>query len=134
MDRTLTVRARDARGIETHAGSTTVDVHPGANVQLNLTLEPVSGDVPITVELATYVVTLDPATATVAVNDMVQLAVAVEDGAGNPVFNPEVAWGSTHPDVAWVDQTGVLIAVSPGVATIAANYRGTVGLAEVTIF
>jgi uncharacterized protein YjdB len=133
-DRHITVRAYDVRGIETHAGATTIDVLPGTNLQVSLTLEPVSGDVPILVELVSYVVTLTPATSSLAVDDTLRLTVTVEDGGGNPIADPQVAWGSTAPSVAWVDQAGFVIAVAPGSTIVAANYRGTVALAEISVF
>lgn len=131
--RLVTVRAFDVRGVETHAGTATIDVLPVGNVQLAITLEPVSGDVPIVVELATYLVTLDPPSAALGVDETLQLTATVEDGGGNPVVNPEIAWGSTAPDVASVDQAGFVIAVAPGTATIVANYRGTAALVAVTV-
>lgn len=132
-DRVFTVRAFDARGVVSHEGTDTLDVVPGANAILTLTLEPVGGDVPITVELAAYIVTVDPASAVVSVGASLGLVATVTDGGGTPVAQPQIAWGSTDPGVAYVDTAGVVVGVAPGAATIVANYRGSVALAEITV-
>jgi len=132
-DRVFTVRAFDARGVVTHLGTNTLDIVSGANPALTLTLEPVGGDVPITVELAAYVVTVDPDSAVVPVGTSLALHATVTDGGGTPVSEPQIAWGSTDPGVAYVDASGVVVGVAPGAATIVANYRGSVALAEITV-
>ncbi|MEJ2679382.1 MAG: Ig-like domain-containing protein [Gemmatimonadota bacterium] len=132
-DRVFTVRALDARGVVTHRGADTLDIVAGANPALTLTLEPVSGDVPITVELAAYVVAIDPDSAVVAVGASLGLSATVADGGGDPVADPQIVWGSTDPGVAYVDPSGVVVGVASGTATIVANYRGSVALAEITV-
>jgi hypothetical protein len=132
-DRVLTVRAFDARGGVTHRGTDTLDIVAGANPALTLTLEPVGGDVPITVDLAAYVVTVDPDSAVVAVGASLGLSATVADGGGDAVADPQIVWGSTDPGVAYVDASGVVVGVAPGTATIVANYRGSVALAGITV-
>lgn len=132
-DRVFTIRAFDARGVVTHVGTDTLDIVAGANPPLTLTLEPVGGDVPITVELAAYIVTVDPDSAAVAVGASLGLQATVTDGGGDPVADPRIVWGSTHPGVAYVDASGVVVGVASGAATIVANYRGSVALARITV-
>jgi len=133
VDRVFTVRTFDTRGVVTHEGADTLDIVPGVNPALTLTLEPVGGDVPITVELATYVVTLDPSSMVAPLGTSLSLLATVIDGEGTPVVDPQIAWGSTDPGVAYVDTSGVVVAVAAGHATIVANYRGSVALAEITV-
>jgi hypothetical protein len=44
--RTVTIRAFDAGAIETHRGSKTIDVHPGANPSISISLIPIAGNQP----------------------------------------------------------------------------------------
>lgn len=130
--RTITVRAYDAQAIETHRGQATIDVLEGTNVALSVTLEPLTGDVPFAIDLASYVVTLTPSAVQVAIGAQLQLSVTVSDALG-PIASPVIGWGSTVPDIAPVDINGVVTGVAPGTATIVANYRGTVALATATV-
>src|SRR2546422_8068594 len=50
-NRTIAIRAYDAGGGETHSGSVTVSLQPGANPTIAIVLTPLTGDVPIEVTL-----------------------------------------------------------------------------------
>src|SRR3989475_5482034 len=50
-DRTITMRAYDAGGVETHSGAVTVAVQRGANPTIAIMLMPLAGDVPINATL-----------------------------------------------------------------------------------
>ena len=49
--RTIAMRAYDAGGVETHSGSTVLNVAPGTRATVSITLRPLIGDLPITVTL-----------------------------------------------------------------------------------
>ncbi|MEJ2679383.1 MAG: Ig-like domain-containing protein, partial [Gemmatimonadota bacterium] len=131
-DRLIVVHAYDDNGIETHRGQALIDVQPGANLSLSITLEPLTGDVPIEAELATYTVVIDPADATATVGETVRYMATVTDANG-PVADPAIAWGSTNPVVAAVDDSGFVTASAVGTATITATYRGVVALAGLIV-
>ena len=46
-DRTITIRAYDAGGIQTHSGSVTLNIQPGPNPSIAIQLTPLAGDTPI---------------------------------------------------------------------------------------
>lgn len=131
-ERTITVRAYDNRAIETHRGSATVDVLEGGNLTLEIVLDPLAGDVPIVVDVSSYVVTLAPDSGEIVVGENLALDVTVRDGTG-AVANPAIGWGSTDQSIARVDTEGVVTGIAAGRATIVANYRGTVALATVVV-
>lgn len=131
-DRLIVVHAYDGNAVETHRGQTLVDVQPGANLTLAITLEPLTGDVPIEARLATYTVVIDPADATATVGETVRYMATVTDANG-PVSDPAIAWGSTNPVVAPVDDSGRVATAAVGTATITATYRGVVALAHLVV-
>src|SRR5881396_225906 len=129
-NRTITLRAYDAGGVETHAGSVTLSIRPGTNPPIVIVLTPLVGDVPITVTLGSFSVTVAPATATLAAEDTVQLTATVLDANNNPV-PVQVAWATLNAAVATVatdgPQTGRVTGVGPGQTTVFAVYGGIAG-------
>src|SRR5213593_3068774 len=63
-NRTITMRAFDAGGTETHRGSVTVNIVAGTNPTISLVLTPLAGETPINVTLGSFTVTVTPAAAT----------------------------------------------------------------------
>jgi Tol biopolymer transport system component len=131
-DRTLTLRAYDLGGIETHRGSVTIDVREGTNPAVAVTLLPLSGDQPIDVILGTITVTVSPQLATVTVGETILLAATVTDSDGN-VVDVTVSWASTNPSLATVDPDGLVTTRDIGDVQIVATYGGAAGLSELTI-
>jgi hypothetical protein len=135
-NRTITIRAYDAGGVETHTGSVTVNIQPGTNPVISLVLTPLTGDVPITVTLGSFSVTVGPATATLEPGDTVRLTATVLDPNGNPVTG-QVAWGTLAPAVATVVTTGEhtarVTAVGLGQTTVLAVFGGIAGPASITV-
>lgn len=68
-----------------------------------------------------------------ALGDTLRFTVAVRDQQGRPMSGTAVAWASSDPSVAVVDQTGVARAVSTGTATITASAGSASGAAQVTV-
>ena len=132
-DRTFRVRAFDAYGIQTHEGSTTVAVRPGANAALTIHLLPKSGDQPIVVSIGDYTVTVAPATVSLAAGETARLTATVTDPSGAAVASPAVAWGSLNPVVASVDAAGLVTGLVAGTTTIVASVQGSAASATVTV-
>lgn len=135
-DRTITIRAYDAGGVETHSGSVTVNVQPGTNPSITIVLTPLSGDTPIEVTLGSFTVTVTPAADSLLVGDTVGLTATILDANGLPVTG-QVVWGAVAPGVARVvstgTQTGRVTAISPGHTTVVATYGGTAAPADVEV-
>ena len=135
-NRTLTIRAFDAGGVETHSGSVTLDIRPGTNPAVSVVLTPLAGNQPIDVTLGSFAVTVTPAAATLTVGDTISLGAAVLDANGQPVTGP-VGWASLDPTVAAVvstgERTGRVTAVRAGQTTVVATYGGTAGPATITV-
>ena len=135
-NRTITLHAYEAGGVETHTGSVTVRIQPGTNPAISIVLTPLTGDVPITVTLGSFSVTVGPATATLQRGDTVRLTATVLDANSNPVTG-QVAWATLAPTVATVvstaAQTGRVTGVGPGQTTVFAIYGGVAGPATITV-
>ncbi len=132
----ITMLAYDAGGVETHTGSVTLDIRPGANATVTLVLMPLTGDLPITATLGSFSVSVTPALDTVSVGDTVTLAATLLDGSGHPVTG-QVVWATLAPGVVAVVSTGAatarVTAIRPGRATVVASYAGTAGPATVAV-
>ncbi len=134
--RAIALRAYDAGGVETHTGATVVTIRPGTNPAVAIVLTPLTGNVPITVTLGSFSMSVTPESATLAVGDTVRLTAIVLDPEGNPVTG-QVVWASLAPAVASVvragDQSGRVTAVGPGQTTVVAVFGGTAGPAAITV-
>jgi glucose/arabinose dehydrogenase len=121
------MRAFDAAGVETHRGSVTVSVHPGANTAISLVLSPLTGDVPIDATLGTVTITVTRVADTLLAGETVSLTARVVDALGNPVREP-VSWATLNPSLATVqrtsDSTGLVTARAVGQTTIVATFAG----------
>ena len=135
-DRTITIRAYDAGGVETHSGSVTVNVQPGPNPSIAIVLTPLSGDAPIQVTLGSFTVTVTPAANWLLVGDTITLTATILDANNLPVSG-QVVWGAIAPGVASVvstgTQTGRVTAIRPGRTTVVATYGGTAAPADVEV-
>ena len=135
-NRTITLRAYDAGGVQTHSGAVTVTIQPGTNPTISVVLTPLTGDLLITVTLGSFSVTVQPAAATLAPGDTVRVRAIVLDPHGDTVAG-QVAWATLAPGVATVtstgQQTGRVTAVGGGQTTVVATYGGVAGAATITV-
>jgi hypothetical protein len=135
-DRTFTFRAFDAGGVETHRGSVTMDVVAGMNPGLSVVLTPLSGDLPIEVQLGTVRIVVVPGVDTLEIGDSVGLTARVTDAMGNRVTQA-VRWATLGPDVATVgatgDSTGMVKATGPGQTLVVATLGGVAGAATIVV-
>jgi hypothetical protein len=131
-DRLFQVRAYDTGGVQTHAGSTTVNVQPGATLTLSITLDQLTGDVDLDITLGYVTVTVTPPAGPIPVGATEQLTSTITDEHGVPVAGAP-AWATADPSVATVDGTGLVTAVGTGSTVIAATFGGAAGHAAVTV-
>lgn len=131
-NRLISITAFNADGIETHRGSATVDIQPGENPPLTITLEHLVGDQPIEVVFGGGAVTVTPSSSVIEIGETVQLEATVTDADGNPL-DAEVEWATTNPAVATVDEDGTVMGLVPGSASIVAVHQGMAGAAEIVV-
>ena len=135
-DRTLAIRGYDAGGIQTHGGSATLNVQPGANPAIAIVLTPLAGDAPIEVTLGSFAVIVTPAIDSLLVGDTIPVTATILDANGTPV-PAQVVWGVLSPKVASVVSTGTqtarITAIRPGRTTVVATYGGTAGPAAIAV-
>lgn len=137
--RTFHITAFDETGDITHEGQATIDVRPGQNDPLQITLGPRSGHVPVTVSFGAFSVIVSPSSAVLALTGQtVQLTAQIIDEYG--AYLPEgteVQWATTNPALVTVDANGLATAVGPagaafsGEALIVATYEGVAGFSTI---
>lgn len=135
-DRAVALRAYDAGGILTHNGGVTVDIQPGANPSVAITLTPLTGDQPIVVTLGSFTIAVTPSAATVPVASTQQLSVSITDWNGAPVtptVTEPVSWATSDPGIATVDAAGLVTGAGVGTTKITATFRGAAGTATITV-
>ena len=74
-----------------------------------------------------------PALLDAMVDDQSPLAIELRDLEGNLLPDRPVRWASLNPQVASVDDQGIVTAVGPGQALITATADGAVGTAQITV-
>jgi hypothetical protein len=137
--RTFHITAFDAAGDTTHEGEATIDVRPGQNPPLQVTLGPRSGHVPVTVSFGDFSVIVTPSSAVLAVaGQTVQLTAQVIDEYGTPLpEGTQVQWATTNPALVTVDASGLVTASGPAgtvlfeEALIVATYEGVAGFSTI---
>jgi hypothetical protein len=131
-NRTISVRAFDAAGVETHSGSITMTVQPGGDPTLSMVLQPLTGDVPINVTLGSILVAVAPSLDSLVIGDTVRLTASMTDWNGNPTAGT-VSWATNNPGVAFVDNGGLVTAFGAGTTTISATFQGAAGRVTITV-
>jgi hypothetical protein len=130
--RTITVRAFEQSGSITHEGQATVDIRPGANAPVSITLRSRAGQLPITATLGEISVVVSPAVLDVAVGTSVQLSVTILDVDGNPV-DGTVEWAVLNPAFASVSSTGLVTGLVEGETFVGASYEGVAGSSTISV-
>jgi hypothetical protein len=131
-NRTIVLRGYDAGGVETHNGSVTVSIQPGTNPTMSIVLTPLTGDVPITATLGSFIVTVTPPSVSLKIAGTAPLTATIKDAQGNPVTGV-VAWATSDPGVAVVDGSGIVTATGAGTTTISAVFHGVASTAAITV-
>jgi len=78
-------------------------------------------------------VTVNPASASVALGAVQQFAAILKDASGNVLTGRAVSWSSSSPTIAGVSGTGLVTGLLAGSATITATSEGQSGSAAVTV-
>ena len=78
-------------------------------------------------------VSVTPAAASVVVGGAVQLSATPLDSAGNGLTGRAATWGSSNPNVATVDGSGLVTGATGGTATITATVEGKSGVSSITV-
>src|SRR5258708_20953202 len=130
-NRTVTVRAYDAGGIETYRGQKTINVLEGTNPTVTITLLPLTGNQPIVVTIGSYILTVSPAVDTLKTGDTVRLHAVVMTASGDTAV--PIQWATLNPGRATVDTSGLVTAGSPGAVQIVATFGGVGGAAALQV-
>jgi hypothetical protein len=121
-------------GLLIFSGTSTFNVSPGTNAPQQLTPVPVTGTVPIIVTIGSFVVSVTPTAATIAVAATRSFSATVRDPQGNIATGISAKWATSNPAIATVDSiTGLVTAVHAGVTTVTATALGTAANATVTV-
>ena len=116
----------DAAGLVTAVGTGTATI--------TATSGSASGTASVTVTQAPAAVAVTPESAMLAaLGDTVRFAAEVQDANGNAIAGAAVSWASSDDAVAAVDETGLVTAVSPGMATIEATSGAASGSGTVAV-
>ena len=106
---------------------------PGSAV-ITATIDGKSGVGAVTVSPAAVAsVIVSPSSATLVVGQALAFEAEPRSASGQPLTGRAVVWSSNSSQVATVASTGVVIAVSPGTATITATSEGRSGSAQLTV-
>lgn len=130
--RIVTMRAYDAGGILTHSGSIVINVQPGTNASVAITLTPLTGEQAIVVTMGSFTITVTPAAATVPIGGTMQLRVSITDWNGTPTTGT-VRWATQDPGIATVDSSGLVTGAGVGSTKIAATFHGATGTATISV-
>jgi len=131
-NRTITLKAFDNLGNETHEGSKTISVRPGQNPPVSIPVVSKAGQVTINAVMGPVSISVSPATKELAVGGTVQLTVTITAPNGDILAGPP-AFATLNPSIATVDNNGLVTAVSEGTVQIVATYAGVGGASSITI-
>ena len=131
-DRTVTLRAYNAGGILTHNGSVELDIQPGTNAAVAITLTPLTGEQAIVATLGSFTITVTPSSPSVGIGGTVQLGVSITDWNGTPTTGT-VSWATQDPGIATVDATGLVTGERAGITKVAATFHGATGTATIGV-
>lgn len=130
LQRTIRVRAYDFQRNQTHEGSATLDVKPGTNPPVTVTLIPAPGKLPINIAFGALVVNVravdGPNTpyGQYTLGSSIRFEGLVTTSSGAPVHGAAVRWASTNPAVLSIDANGVATAHGAGMTEVVATYNG----------
>lgn len=135
-DRTITLRAYDDLGNVTHEGSTTVDVRPGVNPTVNISLRARAGQLPINGTIGSFAVYVSGSDAFVTVGNTEPFVASVLDlsnGTFAPLSPGDIQWAVSNPAFASVNDVGDVTGIAPGELFLVANYNGVAGVTAITV-
>ena len=126
--------AADDPAVATVTDSGDVTARSAGVVQIAASIEGKSGIADITVTgVPVASVQVQPPNATLKVGESVTFTAQPRDSRGTAITGRGVSWSSSNAQVASVNSSGRVTAVSPGGTIISAQSEGQVGLATVTV-
>ena len=132
-NRTVSWNSRDPGTVVVSSTGQVTGIAPGSGVVV-ATADGQSATVTVTVTAVPVArVTVTPDGGTVGVGGTLPFAAALADAAGRPLAGRAVAFSSSVPGVARVNDAGVVTGVSAGTATIRATSEGVTGSATVRV-
>ena len=131
--RTVTLRAFDPAGVETHRGARTIVVLPGPNSPVTIVLLPHAGGAPIEAMLGSVIVTLTPAALLLRVGESAALTATVTGSDGHVILSPPLRWVTLAARVTTLGAAGRVMAHEPGETKVVAIYEHYAGSATVTV-
>lgn len=78
-------------------------------------------------------ITVAPASASLFINQSVQLTATLKDSSGKVLTGRTVAWSSSNTAAATVDQSGFVLAIATGTTTITAKSGNATGTSAITV-
>lgn len=131
--RILEIKIYDIANVLLFQGIDTIAVLAGTNPPKVVNVTPVNGNVPIQIIVGSYVVSVSPTSATIAVGATRTFTATVLNPGGAPSAIP-ARWATSNPAIVTVDNiTGVATGVLSGSTTITATALGVAAAATVTV-
>ncbi|MGQ0647472.1 MAG: Ig-like domain-containing protein [Gemmatimonadaceae bacterium] len=101
---------------------------------ISATVDGISGTAVVTLQRAAVAtVTVSPSTGAMLVGQSLQLNAATTSAAGAALTGRAITWASSAPAIASVSSAGLVIALSPGAATISASSEGRSASSQITV-
>lgn len=130
--RTIRVTAFEHDGAVSHEGTATIDVRRGANPGVTIAMIPRTGDVPISVQIGSVMITLSQSAASLDVGSALQLTATIVTPGNEPVDgNP--SWATTAPAILSVSRDGLVSGLRPGTAQVVATFAGVAAVATIEV-
>ncbi|MDE2157401.1 MAG: Ig-like domain-containing protein [Gemmatimonadota bacterium] len=85
-------------------------------------------------EPAVATITIEPATDSVLIGDVIDLVATARDAQGRALGGVPFGWSSDHSEIVAVNESGQATAIAEGVASIQAGFRSHSGTATITVF
>jgi uncharacterized protein YjdB len=114
-----------AHSIITVDGTGLATAHAAGSASITATSENVAGSAEVEVtahsDPAQGTITIDPPSDTLTVSDTLTLTATARDATGALIADAGIEWVSLHPDIAVVDDMGMMVARAAGTALITAS-------------
>ena len=131
--RAITWSSSNPQVATVNANGVVAAVSPGA-ARITATSEGVSGSGSITVSVVPVAsVVITPSSASMTLQQGLQLSATTYDASGNVLTGRTVAWNSSDFKIVSTNTTGLLVATGGGVATITATSESVVGTAMISV-
>lgn len=131
--RILEIKIYDIANVLLFQGIDTIAVLAGTNPPKVVNVTPVNGNVPIQIIVGSYVVSVSPTSATIALGATRTFTATVLNPGGAPSAIP-ARWATSNPAIVTVDSiSGVATGVLAGSTTITATALGVAAAATVTV-